>query len=120
VGATGRLRQEGWDAVVGYPGNILDKHGGEIEGFLFSSERLVEHWSLQNPGFGVDIVICADLNAFTHVLMGYENLDQALKKGSIAFEGSRNYVQQLPSWLYLRGEVRHRSGLAPSVLGKMA
>jgi DNA-binding HxlR family transcriptional regulator len=74
----------------------------------------------QNPGFDVDVVICADLNAFTHVLMGYESLDQALKEGSIAFEGSRDYVQQLPTWLYLRGEGRHLSGLAPSVLGKMA
>jgi gamma-glutamylcyclotransferase (GGCT)/AIG2-like uncharacterized protein YtfP len=42
---TGMLLQEGWGAAVGYPGIILDKRGGEIEGFLFSSERLVEHWS---------------------------------------------------------------------------
>lgn len=42
---TGTLLQEGWGAAIGYPGIILDKHGGEIEGFLFSSERLIEHWS---------------------------------------------------------------------------
>jgi gamma-glutamylcyclotransferase (GGCT)/AIG2-like uncharacterized protein YtfP len=42
---TGTLLQEGWGAAVGYPGIILDEHGGEIEGFLFSSERLIEHWS---------------------------------------------------------------------------
>ncbi|MFG6094388.1 gamma-glutamylcyclotransferase family protein [Leptothoe sp. ISB3NOV94-8A] len=41
----GTLVQEGWGAAVGYPGIILDKHGSEIKGFLFSSERLAEHWS---------------------------------------------------------------------------
>lgn len=74
----------------------------------------------QDPGFGVDVLIGADLSTFTHVVMGYESLDQALKEGRITFEGSRDYVQQLPTWLYLRGERRHASGLAPVVLGKMA
>lgn len=41
----GTLLQEGWGAAVGYPGIILDEHGSEIEGFLFSSERLAEHWT---------------------------------------------------------------------------
>jgi DNA-binding HxlR family transcriptional regulator len=74
----------------------------------------------QNPGFGVDVVVSADLSAFTHVVMGYESLDQALKTGSIAFDGPSDYVQQLPTWLYLRSERRHLSGIAPVVLGKMA
>jgi gamma-glutamylcyclotransferase (GGCT)/AIG2-like uncharacterized protein YtfP len=30
---------------MGYPGIILDVHGGEVEGFLFSSESLTEHWA---------------------------------------------------------------------------
>jgi gamma-glutamylcyclotransferase (GGCT)/AIG2-like uncharacterized protein YtfP len=34
---TGTLFQEGWGAAVGYPGIVLDEHGGEVEGFLFSS-----------------------------------------------------------------------------------
>lgn len=74
----------------------------------------------QDPGFDVDAVIFADLSTFTHVVMGYTSLDQALKEGSIAFEGSHDYVQKLPTWLHLRGEGRYASGLAPSVLGKMA
>jgi gamma-glutamylcyclotransferase (GGCT)/AIG2-like uncharacterized protein YtfP len=41
---TGTLRQEGWGAAVGYPGIVLDARGGEVEGFLFSSERLAECW----------------------------------------------------------------------------
>jgi gamma-glutamylcyclotransferase (GGCT)/AIG2-like uncharacterized protein YtfP len=41
---TGRLLYEGWGAAVGYPGIVLDEQGGEVEGFLFSSEALAEHW----------------------------------------------------------------------------
>lgn len=41
---TGTLREEGWGAEVGYPGIVLDERGGEVEGFLFSSENLAECW----------------------------------------------------------------------------
>lgn len=41
---TGTLLQEGWGAAVGYPGIVLDDHGSEVEGFLFSSESLAGHW----------------------------------------------------------------------------
>jgi DNA-binding HxlR family transcriptional regulator len=74
---------------------------------------------LKDPGFEVDVVIFADLSALTHVVMGYESLDQAIQEGNIAFEGNRDYIRQLPAWLYLRGERRYQSGLAPSVPGKM-
>jgi gamma-glutamylcyclotransferase (GGCT)/AIG2-like uncharacterized protein YtfP len=42
---TGALRQEGWGAVMGFPGIDLDQQGGEVEGFLFSSENLSGHWA---------------------------------------------------------------------------
>ena len=42
---TGTLLQEGWGAAVGYPGIVLDERGGEVKGFLFSSERLAEYWT---------------------------------------------------------------------------
>lgn len=74
---------------------------------------------LKDPGFEVDVVIYADLSAFTHVVMGYDPLDQALQEGSIVFEGPQEYVKQLPVWLYLKGERRYLSGLAPTVAGKM-
>ena len=41
---TGKLRQEGWGAEMGYPGIDLDEHGGEVEGFLCTSENLASHW----------------------------------------------------------------------------
>ena len=42
---SGSLRQEGWGAAMGYPGIDLDEHGDEIQGSLFSSEKLSEHWA---------------------------------------------------------------------------
>jgi gamma-glutamylcyclotransferase (GGCT)/AIG2-like uncharacterized protein YtfP len=42
---TGTLRQEGWGAAMGYPGIDLDERGGEVEGFLFSSENLSGYWA---------------------------------------------------------------------------
>ena len=43
---TGTLRHEGWGAELGYPGIDLDEHGGEVEGFLFTSENLSGHWAV--------------------------------------------------------------------------
>jgi gamma-glutamylcyclotransferase (GGCT)/AIG2-like uncharacterized protein YtfP len=42
----GTLLHEGWGAEMGYPGIALDAHGSEVEGLLFSSERLPEHWAV--------------------------------------------------------------------------
>lgn len=42
---TGTLRNEGCGAEMGYPGIDLDQHGGDIEGFLFTSEHLHNHWA---------------------------------------------------------------------------
>ncbi len=43
---TGTLRNEGWGAELGYPGIELDEVGGEVEGFLFVSENLSDHWAV--------------------------------------------------------------------------
>ncbi|MEO5821673.1 MAG: gamma-glutamylcyclotransferase family protein [Vicinamibacteraceae bacterium] len=42
---TGTLVPEGWGAAAGYPGIILDGDGGDVPGFLFSSEALAGHWT---------------------------------------------------------------------------
>ena len=41
----GTLVHDGWGAAASYPGIVLDEHGGEVEGFLFSSNSLAEHWA---------------------------------------------------------------------------
>jgi gamma-glutamylcyclotransferase (GGCT)/AIG2-like uncharacterized protein YtfP len=41
----GTLHPEGWGAAAGYPAIVLNEQGGEVEGLLFSSESLAEHWA---------------------------------------------------------------------------
>lgn len=42
----GRLEQKGWGADVGFPGLVLStEQAEEIEGFLFSSDRIHLHWN---------------------------------------------------------------------------
>ena len=41
----GTLRDTGWGAELGYPGIDLVKNGEEVEGFLFTSEALSDHWA---------------------------------------------------------------------------
>ncbi|HYJ04313.1 MAG TPA: gamma-glutamylcyclotransferase family protein [Chthoniobacterales bacterium] len=40
----GTLYPEGWGAAAGYPGIVPDERGGEVEGLLFISEILAQHW----------------------------------------------------------------------------
>ncbi len=42
----GSLRQKGWGAAMGYPGIDLDKFGEEIQGYLFTSENISNHWQM--------------------------------------------------------------------------
>lgn len=75
---------------------------------------------MRDPGFEVDVAIAADLSALTHVVMGYDPLDAALKAKTISFDGDRQWVAQLPTWLLLNGERRYLSGIAPTTLGGMS
>ncbi len=40
----GILLQEGWGAAMGCPGIVPTEDGDEIEGFVFSSVHLADHW----------------------------------------------------------------------------
>jgi len=41
----GKLLERGWGAAMGYPGIELDEDGKDIEGFVFTSEKLSDHWA---------------------------------------------------------------------------
>lgn len=41
----GTLHGQGWGAAMGFPGIVPDDGGGEVEGFVFSSEQLPAHWA---------------------------------------------------------------------------
>ena len=40
----GTLLQEGWGAAMGCPGIVATADGDEVEGFVFSSAHLADHW----------------------------------------------------------------------------
>ncbi len=40
----GTLHQAGWGAAAGYPGIVLDSQGSDVEGVIFTSPELEEHW----------------------------------------------------------------------------
>lgn len=40
----GTLHPEGWGATYGYPAIIPDPAGEKVEGYLFHSENLPQHW----------------------------------------------------------------------------
>lgn len=51
----GKLLEEGWGAAMGYPAIIPDENGEPVQGFVFSSEVLSEHWErldeFEGPGY---------------------------------------------------------------------
>jgi gamma-glutamylcyclotransferase (GGCT)/AIG2-like uncharacterized protein YtfP len=51
----GRLVDAGWGASLGYPGLVLDPHGGVIDVQVFESADLPAHWSrldeFEGPGY---------------------------------------------------------------------
>ena len=42
----GALHQDGWGAALGSPGIILNDQGYDVEGFIFISEHLPNHWAV--------------------------------------------------------------------------
>jgi gamma-glutamylcyclotransferase (GGCT)/AIG2-like uncharacterized protein YtfP len=40
----GYLNPRGWGAALGYPGIVLDENGDEINGYIFCSDMLGDHW----------------------------------------------------------------------------
>jgi gamma-glutamylcyclotransferase (GGCT)/AIG2-like uncharacterized protein YtfP len=41
----GTLFPEDWGAAAGYPGIVLSEDGGVVEGLVFSSAELPDHWA---------------------------------------------------------------------------
>jgi len=51
----GTLLEEGWGAAMGCPGIVPSVDGDEVEGFVFSSAHLADHWprldALEGEGY---------------------------------------------------------------------
>ena len=43
---TGTFFERGWGAAADFPGIVLDSRGPRVEGYLFQSENLNDHWPM--------------------------------------------------------------------------
>ena len=50
----GYLLDEGWGATMGFPGIVPSEDGEEIKGYVLSSDRLSEHWTMLDEFEGDD------------------------------------------------------------------
>lgn len=66
---------------------------------------------LKDPGQDLDIVIEADLGAFTKVWTGYGRLEEALAQGLVAFRGTKSAIAQMHKMLkFTDGSVSRNLG----------
>lgn len=56
---------------------------------------------LQDPGFGADLYVRADIVALTRAWMGDVPLGEALRSGAITLEGPHDLARAFPGWLAL-------------------
>jgi DNA-binding HxlR family transcriptional regulator len=66
---------------------------------------------VKDPGYDTDVVVVADLRAFTEVVLGRRTLAVALREGCVKLQGHPALVRSLPRWLPLNGEATHSMGL---------
>lgn len=64
---------------------------------------------LKAPGWNEDVVIAADLGAFTRAWLGYVSVEEMLERGRIAFHGEPRAVALMRSLLHLPEQARMRS-----------
>ncbi|PYN24181.1 MAG: transcriptional regulator [Candidatus Rokuibacteriota bacterium] len=80
---------------------------GPATSWLVASRQEVDV-CLKDPGYGIDLVVAADLGAFTRVWLGDVSFDQAVRSRAIRLEGPRDLVRAFPGWLLLS----HFAGVA--------
>jgi hypothetical protein len=64
---------------------------------------------LKDPGQKLDVMIEADLAAFTKIWTGYSRLDEALARGLVTFRGTDSAIAQMRRMLKLKGETVSRN-----------
>lgn len=56
---------------------------------------------LKDPGFGIDLVVAADIVAFYRVWLGRSTLAEALRRGEVRLDGAPADVRSFPRWFAL-------------------
>ena len=93
--------------VVRFDFRGVPRGRGPATSWLVVSRREVD-LCLKDPGFGVDLVVSADLAAFTRVWLGDVSFEQALRSRAVRLEGPRDLVRAFPGWVLLS----HYAGVA--------
>jgi len=73
---------------------------GPATAWLIASRAEVD-LCVKDPGFGIDLVVAADLRAFTRVWLGDVSFEQAVRSRDVRLEGPRDLVRAFPGWLLL-------------------
>jgi gamma-glutamylcyclotransferase (GGCT)/AIG2-like uncharacterized protein YtfP len=87
----GKLRQEGWGAAMGYPGIDLDEQGDEVEGFIFTSKYLSNHWAALDEFEG---------DAYERVLTVVKLEDNTTVEASISFAIDIKFLSNSSHFIY--------------------
>src|SRR2546426_1147267 len=82
---------------------------GPATSWLVASRQEIDV-CLKDPGYGIDLVVAADLRAFTRVWLGDVSFDEAVRSRGVRLEGPRDLVRAFPGWLLLS----HFAGVARS------
>jgi hypothetical protein len=56
---------------------------------------------LKDPGFGIDLVVAADIGAFYRVWLGRSTLAEALRRGEVRLYGAPADLRAFPRWFAL-------------------
>jgi DNA-binding HxlR family transcriptional regulator len=76
----------------------LDFYGARRGSYWLVLERADVSVCLQHPRFEIDLHVTADLEAFYRVWLGRIPLAQALRAGSVRFDGMPAAVRAFPQW----------------------
>lgn len=93
--------------VVRFDFRDVPRGRGPATCWLVASRQEVDV-CLTDPGFGLDLVVAADLAAFTRVWLGDVTFEQAVRSRDVRVEGPRDLVRAFPGWLLLS----HFAGVA--------
>jgi DNA-binding HxlR family transcriptional regulator len=101
----------------------FDFRGGRTGSYWLVLERSDVSVCLQDPRFGIDLQVTADIDAFYRVWLGRNTLGEALARRSVRLDGAPAAIRAFPQWFAwspmanaVRTSLAERSRTAAGVL----
>jgi DNA-binding HxlR family transcriptional regulator len=76
----------------------FDFRGGPKQRYWLLIEANDVSVCLKNPGFDIDVILTADIQAFYRVWLGRSTWSQAVLKGQVRLDGSPGLIREFPHW----------------------